>query len=273
MNDTTLVGCMHADVARFNAEVIGLPIPDAPQMLSPQRKTFAVDHLGEELDEFAEAVGADDVAKAADALVDLVYVALGRLVEMGISPGAAFTEVHDANMRKVRGEVAKRPNSLGHDAVKPEGWTPPDLMKILQVTHADVEWLADQKEVAEDYTANADAYDEAMRDGGEDVVVTQTKMIPEPDWLPYLSPVFVEVARLRMAKGKDYNNGPQLKDYFPFGHYSYAQMCHVKNLRIHSLLAVMMNGGKPNFEGLRDTLLDNINYNCFYVEAVDAGTV
>jgi len=122
-------------VARFNLEVIDLPIPMTPTRLSNERKDHAVDHLKEELDEFDTAGIIDDEL---DALLDLVYVALGRILEMGILPGAAFEEVHLANMQKRQGTVPKRPNSQGLDAVKPEGWSPPDLTPYVSITRDQV---------------------------------------------------------------------------------------------------------------------------------------
>lgn len=129
-------------VERFNREVIRLPIPDEPTRLSEERKRYAIDHLNEEVNEFEDAT---DLADEVDALVDLVYVALGRLVEMGVAPEPVFMEVHLANMRKERGEVAKRPSSLGHDAVKPDDWVAPDLVPYLDVTRGDLMVLRDWK--------------------------------------------------------------------------------------------------------------------------------
>lgn len=140
----TLLGRMHAQVHRFNSEVIGLPIPEEPRRLDPARKEWAKGAMQEELTEFSDATTLEDEA---DALIDLTYFALGRLVEMGIAPGAPFEEVHEANMGKRRGELSKRPNSLGYDAVKPDGWTPPDLDPYLHVTRDDVQVLAFLREL------------------------------------------------------------------------------------------------------------------------------
>lgn len=218
-----MLGFMLEMVERFNREIIGLPIPETPTMITGQRLKHAQEHLLEEVNELATAQTVHDQA---DAIIDLVYVALGRLIEMGIAPRAAFEEVHDANMRKQRGPTAKRPNSKGHDAVKPPGWAPPDLTRILRVSRADI------------------------------------------DAMPQ---VLIEVSRLRAQKGGDYNEGVKLTDYFPFGHFSYMQMLHVKNSRLRSLVAVLQKGKQPSYEGLRDTLLDLINYSSFYVEWIDQG--
>lgn len=122
-------------IERFNREIIGLPIPSTPTRLSEGRKKHAFDHLHEELTEFFIAETIEDEA---DALLDLSYVALGRLVEMGILAGAAFDEVQRANMDRVRGGNAKRPNAAGFDAVKPDGWKPPNLAPFMLITKDDV---------------------------------------------------------------------------------------------------------------------------------------
>jgi predicted HAD superfamily Cof-like phosphohydrolase len=68
-------------VREFMTRVCGCPVPDRPTPLSPERKDFAVQLLTEELSEF---VVARTLADEADALVDLAYVAMGRLVEAGL---------------------------------------------------------------------------------------------------------------------------------------------------------------------------------------------
>ena len=85
-----------------------------------------------------------------------------------------------------------------------------------------------------------------------------------------LSPVLLEITRLRAKKGEDYNTSVRIPDYFPLGHQSYFQMIFIKTKRIQSLLEVMKEGRDPNFEGLRDTVLDLLNYGTFYVEWIDA---
>lgn len=223
---------MLTKVEQFNLEVCALPIPAEPTIMDEQRLEWANTAMQEELTEFNGACEAGDVLEAADALIDLVYFALGRLIEMGVPATAVMDEVQRANMGKRHGELSKRPGSKGHDAVKPAGWTPPDHAWLLGFTLADLE--------------KARNWDK-------------------------ISPVLRKVAELRIRKGQDYNAGPQLEDYFPFGHQSYAQMIHVKTTRIHSLLAVMAQGRRPNFDGLLDTLEDLINYSTFYAEALSSG--
>lgn len=138
-NEQPLVERMLQEVLRFQTEIIDYPIPTEPTMLTAQRKDWAHTCLTEELTEFLEA---QDLEEQADALVDLVYFALGRLVEMGIAPGPVFDEVQRANMDKVRGEKPTRSGSGGFDAIKPEGWRGPDFSTLLKVNLSDWQWAS-----------------------------------------------------------------------------------------------------------------------------------
>jgi hypothetical protein len=91
----------------------------------------------EELTELEEAQTLEDEV---DAIIDLIYFAAGRLYEMGVDGARAFKVVHDCNMLKERGELAKRPGSRGHDAIKPIGWKPPDYswLSTKHIRHGDV---------------------------------------------------------------------------------------------------------------------------------------
>lgn len=122
---------MLSEVERFQREIIGLPIPQQPTMLADARLKFRCDHVREEIDEVLEATTIEDQV---DGFIDAIYIALGALIEMGVLPGPVFEEVHAANMKKKRGSVAKRPGSVGYDAVKPEGWTPPDLTPYMTIS-------------------------------------------------------------------------------------------------------------------------------------------
>lgn len=78
--------------------------------------------------------------------------------------------------------------------------------------------------------------------------------------------VFLEISQLRATKSADYNGSVNLKEYFPFGLTSYAQMLWVKTLRLRSLIETKST---PNHESLRDTLKDLINYACYAIEDID----
>ncbi len=111
-----------------------------PRALPPDLQRFRNDFLDEELKEYKDAVYAlrteldvdlhssvaSHLEEALDALVDLVYVAIGTAVLHGFNFREAWRRVHAANMRK---EVVKNPeDSLRRsrfDIIKPPGWEKP----------------------------------------------------------------------------------------------------------------------------------------------------
>ena len=121
----------------FNEQIIGIPsgLPLAP--LSVELREWFLKALHEEIDEFRDSYEAQDLIGQVDAILDLVYFAVGRLQQMGLSRSqvlACFEAVHAANMTKKRGVQAKRGN-LEADAVKPSDWISPEdrISKILQL--------------------------------------------------------------------------------------------------------------------------------------------
>ena len=90
---------------------------------------FRIKFLEEELEEFIDAVRTVDDVKALDALVDIVYVAIGTAYLLDYPFHFGWNEVQKANMLKVRKESARSK----FDVTKPEGWKEPDMKKILEV--------------------------------------------------------------------------------------------------------------------------------------------
>ncbi len=133
------IDMMYQMVARFNQDIIGVSIPDAPTMLNFKRGEFRLGLQREELHELEEAISDGDFEGTVDGFLDVMYVAFGGLVEMGIPVLAAFQEVHEANMQKQRGSYIKRPHSKGHDAIKPKGWKPPNLTPYLLLTKTQIQ--------------------------------------------------------------------------------------------------------------------------------------
>lgn len=71
--------------------------------------------------------------KQLDALVDLVYVALGTAYLQGFDFNEAWRRVHEANMKKVRAlRVIDSKRGSTYDVVKPEGWQAPDLSDLVR---------------------------------------------------------------------------------------------------------------------------------------------
>lgn len=74
------------------------------------------------------SVGPVNFIKAVDAMRDIEYVTHGTDLVLGTSDAAeeTFEEVHRSNMGKLSG------GQLGAKSIKPEGWEPPQLGRILR---------------------------------------------------------------------------------------------------------------------------------------------
>lgn len=115
-------------VVEFNQRV--LKIDQRPiDMLKTSEFEISMKCLQEELDEFEEAFKSGDIIGCIDAIIDLKYFAVGVMYKMGLTPDhmkQCMTAVHEANMEKKLGVNAKRAVEGAADAVKPEGWIPPE---------------------------------------------------------------------------------------------------------------------------------------------------
>lgn len=121
------------------------PIGEVPNErgLDDDRMALRLALMAEELEEVVEAAGyvqthrgeqarfrkvrEFDLAGVVDGCVDLTYVTLGTLIELGVSVGKFWAEVHRTNMAKderhdARGKIQK-----------PPGWRPPRIAEILQM--------------------------------------------------------------------------------------------------------------------------------------------
>lgn len=131
---------------RFKLHYTGKPRV-LPQEMARFRQQFLNEEYQEYLKSHKESVdnilhpslpGFEDslvksLADSLDALVDLVYVAIGTADLHGFNFRQAWYEVHKANMSKVRAESkdqSKRGSTF--DVVKPEGWVPPDHVKLVK---------------------------------------------------------------------------------------------------------------------------------------------
>lgn len=115
------------DVIEFNRDLLGIE-QRTPAMMSVEEHTHLTMALQEELKEFNDAVVEGNVVGAVDALIDLMYFAIGGLWKLGLSHMQivlSMRAVHTANMLKRKGKVAKRYTGAA-DAVKPEGWVAPE---------------------------------------------------------------------------------------------------------------------------------------------------
>lgn len=139
------------DIKEFHHK-FDLAYEGTPRMMPPELSKFRIEFMMEELIEYRKAVeGAQNELSRApeyrdpaeyahhleqqlDALVDLVYVALGTSYLKGFNFREAWRRVHAANMKKVRAinaEESKRGSE--YDVVKPKDWEPPSHIDLVEV--------------------------------------------------------------------------------------------------------------------------------------------
>jgi len=119
---------MWSDIQAFHERFL-LPQNEVPSVPDVEMFAFRFKFMHEELEEFREAVGGNDVGKAFDALIDLVYVAMGTAYIMNLPWDDGWAEVQKANMMKMRAKkVSDSTRGSMYDVVKPKGWVPPDRM-------------------------------------------------------------------------------------------------------------------------------------------------
>lgn len=110
----------------------GFPVAgedNGPHLVDDEIRCFRRAFLREEYNEFCRAQDDGNLVEIADALVDIVVVALGTAHFYGLPFDKLFAEVQRSNMEKERG-VGKR--GVATDLVKPEGWKKPDILPILE---------------------------------------------------------------------------------------------------------------------------------------------
>lgn len=119
------------DIRRFH-EKFDLAYTEGPRKLDPEMSAFRIKFLKEECTEYADAVKAGNLEKQFDALIDLVYVALGTAYLQGFPFRQGWRRVQAANMAKVIAtSAADSTRGYSKDVVKPKGWKAPDLTDLV----------------------------------------------------------------------------------------------------------------------------------------------
>ena len=119
---------MFKDVYDFTV-AFGQRVGENAELPDRNERMLRIDLLTEEVEEYLEGESNNDIVEIADALADIIYIVCGTAVSYGIPLNKVFEEVHRSNMAKlVDGKVLRREDGK---IMKPEGWTPPDINKIL----------------------------------------------------------------------------------------------------------------------------------------------
>ena len=103
--------------------VFGLPVSENRHTLTLDRVSVRAGWLREEIGEFEDAA---NIYEQADAMIDLIYFALGALVEMGVKPEKLFDIVHEANMTKLWSDGKVHRRESDGKVIKPPEWEDPE---------------------------------------------------------------------------------------------------------------------------------------------------
>ncbi|WP_209020081.1 HAD family hydrolase [Jeotgalibacillus proteolyticus] len=121
-------------------EIMQQPVADQPTALLPERVAERYGFMREELNEFAMS---DKLVDQVDGIIDLLYLAIGTLVEMGVRPEELFNIVHEANMSKLWEDGKPRFDvNNGGKIIKPPSFVRPEPLLEQEIQR--------QKEVYED---------------------------------------------------------------------------------------------------------------------------
>lgn len=116
------------DLNQFLSKM-GYIIPNGPTDLSRTHKELRDALLKEEILEY---LGAEDKEEEFDALIDIIYVAVGTCVLTGYDLEEGWRRVHEANMMKERvSTVSESKRGSIMDVKKPKGWKKPDLRDLV----------------------------------------------------------------------------------------------------------------------------------------------
>lgn len=109
-------------VADFQMKM-GQPVADKPTEMIFARREQRFNYMAEELDEF---IHAKTVVDQADAMIDLIYLAVGTMVELGVKPESLFEIVHNANMSKLWPDGKPHLNPETGKVIKPPTFVRPE---------------------------------------------------------------------------------------------------------------------------------------------------
>lgn len=119
------------DIEDFHIK-FGREYTEGPRSLDDKEFIFRFNALLEELMEYYDARNKKKLHEEFDALIDLVYFAIGTAYRQGFDFEEGWKRVHEANMAKIPAEKdsdSKRGSSL--DIIKPVGWVKPDLRDLI----------------------------------------------------------------------------------------------------------------------------------------------
>lgn len=112
---------LYSDVRKFHV-AFNHPAPDKPVMQSLAKANVRAQWIKEECEELVDA---RTLVDQADAYIDVIYFAVGGLVELGVYPHGLWDIVQRANMAKLGPDGKPIKDATGKTR-KPEGWVAPE---------------------------------------------------------------------------------------------------------------------------------------------------
>lgn len=118
-------------VKEFNS-AFNVPMLDKPGVIPFDRVTLRHRLIAEENTEYVTGAKIrQDVPNIGNELIDVLYVAIGALLEHGFSPDLIekmFDEVHRANMDKIKGGTIREDGKI----IKPKDHRPPQIGELIK---------------------------------------------------------------------------------------------------------------------------------------------
>lgn len=115
-------------VKRFHL-AMGHPAPTLVTQLTRKRVLTRAKWLMEEVQELKDGITQEEQI---DACIDIIYLATGTMVEMGLNPTDYFDNVQMANMDKVWEDGKVHLDDSGK-VIKPPHWIPPKQHHLYQL--------------------------------------------------------------------------------------------------------------------------------------------
>lgn len=142
------------DVREFTEKSMETSLQGKPVAMTPEQVQFAMEMMTSEIVELGQTVFTTEkaqeiirnavnkdlsnidienetqkITEQCDAIIDVIYYALNCAAKQKFPLNEIFAEVHRANMSKaINGKFQKREDGK---IIKPEGWQPPNLEKII----------------------------------------------------------------------------------------------------------------------------------------------
>tara|TARA_Y100000389_G_scaffold204925_1_gene260893 strand:- start:4470 stop:4847 length:378 start_codon:yes stop_codon:yes gene_type:complete len=117
------------DVERFMLAA-DQPVSRVPKIAQSDQENLYMDLIAEEYAELVTAMSNNDIIESADAIADLIWVAIGLASTIGIPFDRVWNEVKRSNDSKtVNGTLIKNPET--GKVMKPPTFSEPDLDPIL----------------------------------------------------------------------------------------------------------------------------------------------